>query len=392
MPLMEKIKIFVEDLFQSLGLSDSASTVVRFVALVIVAVLLAWAAGYLCRKIVPLVGKLTRRTDNKWDNVIFNRRFLTSASNIVPAIVVWQLLPWVFYEFPVVQELLARITAIYITIMSVKTAVVFIDSFKYLEHQRRSSTQQYLHSFMGVLKIIMIFIAAIIVVAIIINRNPMTIIAGLGATSAILMLVFKDTIEGLVAGVRLTSNDMLHKGDWITVPKAGANGTVEEMTLTTVKIRNFDNTIITVSPKTLVDDSFQNWIGMQQSEGRRVKRLIYVDFRSIRVVDDTLKTHLVKKGYCTEEEVKGEQINLSLYRRYMERYIASREEVNSDMMLMVRQLEATNTGLPVEFYFFLKEKEWVTYEHQLYDILSWAYAMAQEFGLVIYEQLMEPNN
>lgn len=392
MPLMEKIKIFVEDLFQSLGLSDSASTVVRFVALVIVAVLLAWATGYLCRKIVPLVGKLTRRTDNKWDNVIFNRRVLISASNIVPAIVVWQLLPWVFYEFPVVQEILKRITAIYITIMSVKTIVVFIDSFKYLENQRRSSAQQYLHSFMGVLKIIIIFIAVIIVVSIIINRNPLAIIAGLGATSAILMLVFQDTIVGLVAGIRLTSNDMLHKGDWITVPKAGANGTVEEMTLTTVKIRNFDNTIVTVSPKTLVDDSFQNWIGMQQGDGRRVKRLIYIDFRSIRVADEALKDSLVKKGYCTKEEVKGDQINLNLYRRYMERYIAAREEVNTGMMLMVRQLEATNTGLPVEFYFFLKEKEWVTYEHQLYDILSWAYAMAQEFGLVIYEQLMEPNN
>ena len=387
---MEKIKIFVEDLLSSWGMSESAATVVRFVALVIIAVLLAWAAGYLCRKIVPLVGKLTRRTENKWDNVIFNRRVLVSASNIVPAIVVWQLLPWVFYEFPVVQEILKRITAIYITIMSVKTIVVFLDSFKYLEHQRRSSTQQYLHTFMGVLKIIIIFIAVIIVISIIINRNPLAIIAGLGATSAILMLVFQDTIVGLVAGIRLTSNDMLNKGDWITVPKAGANGTVEEMTLTTVKIRNFDNTIVTVSPKTLVDDSFQNWIGMQQGDGRRVKRLIYIDFRSIRVADDALKTSLVKKGYCTEKEVKGDQINLNLYRRYMERYIAAREEVNTDMMLMVRQLEATSTGLPVEFYFFLRDKEWVTYEHQLYDILSWAYAMAQEFGLVIYEQLMEP--
>ncbi len=386
---MKQIQEFVENLLTSIGFDGSSVTVIRFVFLVIVSVLLAWLAGYLCRRIVPLVVKLTKKTENKWDNVLLNRRVLLSASNIVPAVVVWQLLPWVFYEYPVVQELLARATAIYITIMSVKTAVVLIDSFKYLDDSRRSSTQQYFHSFMGVLKIIMIFIAVIIVVAIVVNRNPMAIIAGLGATSAILMLVFKDTIEGLVAGIRLTNNEMLHKGDWITVPKAGANGIVEDITLTTVKVRNFDNTIITVSPKTLVDDSFQNWIGMQESAGRLVSRMVYFDFRNISIVSDALKTRLAEKGYFKKEELKGNHINLTLYCQYMERYLRGREEVNAEMMLMVRQFEATNTGLPVELYFFLKEKEWVEYEHQMADIMAWAYALANDFDLKIYERVGE---
>lgn len=386
---MKQIQEFVENLLTSIGFDGSSVTIIRFVFLVIVSVLLAWLAGYLCRRIVPLVVKLTKKTENKWDNVLLNRRVLLSASNIVPAVVVWQLLPWVFYEYPVVQELLARATAIYITIMSVKTAVVLIDSFKYLDDSRRSSTQQYFHSFMGVLKIIMIFIAVIIVVAIVVNRNPMAIIAGLGATSAILMLVFKDTIEGLVAGIRLTSNEMLHKGDWITVPKAGANGIVEDITLTTVKVRNFDNTIITVSPKTLVDDSFQNWIGMQESAGRLVSRMVYFDFRSISIASDALKTRLAEKGYFKKEELKGHHINLTLYCQYMERYLRGRDEVNAEMMLMVRQFEATNTGLPVELYFFLKEKEWVEYEHQMADIMAWAYALANDFDLKIYERVGE---
>lgn len=386
---MKQIQEFVENLLTSIGFDGSSVTIIRFVFLVIVSVLLAWLAGYLCRRIVPLVVKLTKKTENKWDNVLLNRRVLLSASNIVPAVVVWQLLPWVFYEYPVVQELLARATAIYITIMSVKTAVVLIDSFKYLDDSRRSSTQQYFHSFMGVLKIIMIFIAVIIVAAIVVNRNPMAIIAGLGATSAILMLVFKDTIEGLVAGIRLTSNEMLHKGDWITVPKAGANGIVEDITLTTVKVRNFDNTIITVSPKTLVDDSFQNWIGMQESAGRLVSRMVYFDFRSISIASDELKTRLAEKGYFKKEELKGNHINLTLYCQYMERYLRGCEEVNAEMMLMVRQFEATNTGLPVELYFFLKEKEWVEYEHQMADIMAWAYALANDFDLKIYERVGE---
>ena len=387
---MERIKLYVEDLIGFMGLEGDALTMVRLLLMVLVAVVLAWLAyAFFHRLVMPGVLRLLKKTDAKWDDVLFNRRVLTSACQIVPAIVVWQLLPLVFYEFPVVRELLARLTAIYITVMSVRTVVTFINAFKDLEDGRRTSAQQYFQSFMGVLKIIIICIAVIVVVSIIINRNPLAIIAGLGATSAVLMLVFQDTIQGLVAGVRLTSNDMLHIGDWITVPKAGANGIVTDMSLTTVKIRNFDNTIITVSPKTLVDDSFQNWIGMQQSGGRRVSRKLYVDFKSVAFIDDRLRGELVEKGFFTAKEVEGDRVNLTHFCQYMERYIAKRPEVNDQMLLMVRQFEATNTGLPIEFYFFLKEKEWKTYEHQLSDILNVIYATMPVFHLKIYQQYPE---
>ena len=311
---MENIKIFVEQILELSGLTGNAVPVVRHILLVITAVILAWLAALFCRKlIVPLILKITNKIEVKWAQVLFNRKVLISACNIVPAIVVWQLLPMVFYQYPVVREVLARLTAIYITIMTVRTIVVFIDSFKKLEDERRSSMQQYFHSFCGVLKIILMFLAAIAVVSIIINKSPATLIAGLGATSAILMLVFKDTIEGLAAGIRLTSNEMLHKGDWITVEKAGADGTVEEMTLTTVKIRNFDNTIVTVSPKTLVDDSFQNWIGMQESDGRRAKRKIFFDFRSLSPITDEQRQQLIEKKYFKPEEIKEGDINMTLY-------------------------------------------------------------------------------
>ena len=304
---MEQIKIFVEGLISLTGLTGDAVPILRHVSLVLVAIVLAAAAGLLCRKIlVPVITRLTAKTEARWDDVVFNRRVLISACHIVPAIVIWQLLPWVFYQFPVVREVLARATAIYIVVMMVRTLLVLFSSVKELEGERRTSTQQYLLSFLGILRVVMLFLAAIIVVAILFNRNPVTLLAGLGATSAILMLVFQDTIKGLVAGIRLTSNDMLHKGDWITVPKAGANGVVEDMSLTTVKIRNFDNTIVTVTPQTLVDDSFQNWQGMQESDGRRVARTVYFDFRSIRLVDEPLKQQLVEKGFFRPEEIKGE--------------------------------------------------------------------------------------
>jgi len=387
---METIRIWVEEMIGMTGLTGDAVPFVRHVVLALVAILLATLAGLVCRKLlVPVVRKLTSRTEARWDDVLFNERVLVSACHIVPAIVVWQLLPLVFYQFPTVRELVTRATAIYITVMAVRTSFVFINSFRDLDEGRRSSRKQYFYSFMGVLKILMALIATIIVVSILIDRDPIKLFAGLGATSAVLMLVFQDTIKGLVAGIRLTSNDMLHVGDWITVQKAGANGIVEEMTLTTVKIRNFDNTIITVTPQTLVDDSFQNWIGMQQSEGRRVNRRVYYDFRGIRLIDANLRSQLVEKGYFKETDIKEGDVNMTLYRRYLEHYLKAHPLVNADMTLMVRQLEATQSGLPVEFYFFLKEKTWVEYERQLAEILDYIYAITPDFGLLVYEQYPE---
>ena len=384
---MESIKIWVENLISMMGVTGDSIPVIRHISLVLVAILLSALAGLICKKVlVPVILKLTAKTEAKWDDVLFNEQVLVSACHIVPAIVIWQLLPLVFYQFPVVRELLTRITAIYIVVMSVKTALVFLDAIKKLEGERRSNKQQYLYSFIGVVRLLLMFIAAIIVVAIIIDRDPIKLFAGLGATSAVLMLVFQDTIKGLVAGIRLTSNDMLHKGDWITVPKAGANGIVEEMTLTTVKIRNFDNPIVTVTPQTLVDDSFQNWIGMQKSQGRRVNRRVYYDFRGIRIVDDDLRDQLISKKYFKEGDIKTDDVNMTLYRRYVEEYLRRHPKVNADMMLMVRQLEATQSGLPVEFYFFLKEKSWVEYEHQLAEIMDYIYAITPDFGLLVYEQ------
>lgn len=387
---MNKIEVLVEDALSWMGVSGNMMNITTHIMMVIIAIILAWLSYSLCRRIlIPIVKKLTSKTEVEWDDILLNEKVLKSACQIVPAIVIWDVLPMVFDQFPFVQELLERATAIYITVMATRTAIVFINSFKELEGERRTSTQQYFHSFCGVLKIVMMFIAGIVVVSIVINKNPMTLFAGLGATSAILMLVFKDTIEGLVAGIRLTSNEMLHKGDWITVDSANADGIVEEMSLTTVKIRNFNNTISSVSPQTLVNGSFKNWIGMQESDGRRVTRRLYFDYRSIRMADDELKKALLEKKYFNKGELEGDHVNLTLYRAYIDKALSKRPEVNSDMLLMVREFEPTPNGLPVEIYFFLKSKEWKTYEMQAAQIMEWAIAIAPTFGLKVYQHLTE---
>lgn len=385
--VLEQIRIFVENVILSLGVHGHAVPVLRHVLLTVVALLLALVAELICRYVfVPLILKIVKRTEAKWDDVIFDYKVLKVACRIVPALVIWKLMPLVFYQIPVVQEALARLTAVYLTIATTQLAVGIINRLRYLNTKPGNSTSQYLKSFCGVLKILTIFIAAIVVVGILINRSPMNLLAGLGATSAILMLVFKDTIDGLVAGVRLTSNEMIHIGDWITLTDGSIDGTVQDITLTTVKVKQGDNSIATVSPQTLVNGTFLNWKDMLEGGGRRVKKVVYFDVRSIRIADDDLKKNLLAKGYVKEEDLKGDVINIGLFRHYMEHYLSKREDVNPKMTLLLRQLDATQAGVPIEFYFFLSNKDWIPYEHSTSDILEHVYAYAHEFGLKIYEQ------
>ena len=353
-------------------------------------VVIAWLVYMLCVKVLaPVTVRITRRTDVVWDDYLLNPQVLRAACHVVPAIVVWLLMPPLFFTHPIIQALLMKATAIYITVAAMRLVVAFISSLKLFDNKNdtRSAAQQYFHSFCGVLKIIVLFLGVIIIISIVIDRSPLTLLAGLGATSAVLMLVFKDSITGLVAGIRLTSNNMVRKGDWITMDKAGANGVVEDITLSTVKVRNFDQTIVTVPPQKLIEDSFQNWQGMQEGIGRRVKRVLYIDFRSIAIANDELKQKLAADGLMKKEEMRGEVVNLTLFRRYMDRWLAQRDDVVKEATYFVRQLEPTANGLPIEIYFFLKQKEWKTYENHLAEIMERMYALVPVFGMRIYQRI-----
>lgn len=386
---MDQITKYIEELLAYTTLSGGWLSFVTMFALCAVTALVAWLVYMLCIKIVtPLLVRITKHTDMIWDDYLLNPQVLHSACHVVPAIVVWQMLPPLFIANPVIQTLASKATAIYITITVMRLAITFIGSFKLFDSEKdhRTAAQQYFHSFCGVLKIVVLFLGIIVIVAIVIDRSPLRLLAGLGATSAVLMLVFKDSITGLVAGIRLTSNNMVSKGDWITVDKLGANGVVEDITLSTVKVRNFDNTIVTLPPQKLIEDSFQNWQGMQQSGGRRVTRMIYIDFHSIGIADDNLKQRLVEHKLINKADMHINVVNLTLFRNYIEWWIYNNKEVNTDLTFMVRQLQPTNTGLPIEVYFFLKNKEWKTYEHNLAEIMERIYAFAPEFGLKIYQR------
>ena len=387
---MNNITSFVERLLATTSLKGDLLAFVTLLTLCAVASLIAWLVYMLCLKVLsPLIVRVTRRTEVVWDDYLLNPQVLRSACHVVPAVVLWQLLPPLFAALPTLRSLVVRATAVYITIATMRLAITFVSSLKLFDNDNdtRTAAQQYFHSFCGVLKIVVLFLGVIVIISIVIDRSPLTLLAGLGATSAVLMLVFKDSITGLVAGIRLTSNNMVRKGDWITVEKAGANGIVEDITLSTVKVRNFDQTIVTLPPQKLIEDSFQNWQGMQESDGRRVRRTLYIDFRSIAVATDELKRGIAGRGLLSEEEMRGDVVNLTLFRRYVERWLSRRDDVLPGLTFFVRQLEPTATGLPVEVYFFLKQKEWKPYEHHLAEIMERVYALVPEFGLRIYQRI-----
>ena len=371
--ILDTIRQFVENLLVVSGFQGAQVPVLSHAFLVVVAALLAILSYVFCRLVlVSAITRLTRGRSVSYVNVLFERPVLIAFCGIVPAIVIWQLLPLVFYQHPIVRTVLTRLTAIYITLATVHLCFTLINQLKLFDNGRRTSRQQYIISFLGVLRIVVVFLAVIVIVSIIIDRSPFALFAGLGATSAVLMLVFKDTIEGLGAGIRLTSNDMMHVGDWITVDSAGADGIVTEMSLTTVKVQNFDKTVVTISPMALVSDPFKNWKGMQDAAGRLVNRKVFFDFRSIRVADDN-----------------PNETNMLRFRNAAEEFLKADERVNNEMSLVVRQLEATQCGLPLAFYFFLKSKEGPTYDHHLAEIMEKVYVMAADFGLTIYQQYPE---
>lgn len=228
--------------------------------------------------------------------------------------------------------------------------------------------------------------AVILTVGVLLDKNFTSLLAGLGASAAVLMLIFKDTILGLVAGVQLSAHDMLRPGDWIVMDKYGVNGTVEEVTLNTVKVRNWDNTVTTVPPYVLVSDSFKNWRGMRESQGRRVARSLNIDVNSIRFCTPEELDHMASEEWAGDLAMDGSTVNLGLFRAAAEHYLRTLAQVNTDLRILVRQLDPTPEGLPVQFYFFTREKDWVPHEHIAADVIEHLIATLPSFGLRLYQR------
>lgn len=357
------------------------------VTLVTIAVL-AYLAYIFCHSVVAMIVRIiTNRTVSTWDNDLFNDRFLKAFSQLAPALLVAYLLPEAFRGEGKVYVWLTKLTDFYIVWAFVNLANRFLQNLYDAFDKRKKYKIHTLRGVFQIFKLLFVCVGVIIGISILFNKSPLAILTAFGASAAVLMLVFKDTILGLVAGVQLTANDMLKKGDWIVVSKSGANGEVIDVSLTTVKVRNWDNSVTTVPPYTLISESFQNFKPMQQSGGRRVMRSVYIDLNSIKFCSQSQLSELKEKGFIVDEDIEDARhtVNIELLRNYLERYLETNPNVETTMTHMVRQLQPTPQGLPLELYFFTNNTEWVTYEHIQSAIFNHVYTVISEFGLAMYQ-------
>lgn len=359
----------------------------RLTTFVATCILLLYLTDLICRKaIVPLANKITRRTSSRWDDILLNSDVLTNIFRIFPPIVMLALLPYMLEHNSIIYFWSAKVIAIYITAISIKISFSILNALYDISNQNPRLRNRTLKGVFQMFKIIAICVGAIIIISIVIDKNPSNVLTGLGAMAAVLMLVFKDPIMGLVAGVQLSANDMLRPGDWITLPKHDADGEVMEVTLTTVKVQNWDKTITTIPPYALVSESFQNWRGMFDSGGRRIKRSIYIDMNSISFCTPEQQKRFGDRGWLKGLEEHDEAIvNLTVLRNYLDIYLRNNKRVNQNMTLMIRQLQPTAQGLPLELYFFSANTAWVAYEHLQADIFEHIIAMLPEFGLKVFQ-------
>ena len=352
-------------------------------------VILAIGLDYLCQAIfVGSMKKLAQHTHYQWDSLLLKRKVVHHLVHTIPGILVYALLPLAFIRGKGLLLLSQKICAVYIVFALLLAINGFILVFLDMYNMRQVNKNRPIKGFMQVLQVLLFFIGGIVIIAILIGKSPASLFAGLGASAAILMLVFKDTILGFVAGIQLSANDMLRPGDWITVPGSNANGIVQEITLNTVKIQNFDNTISTIPPYTLVSASFQNWRGMVESGGRRVMKSIFLDLNTIKFCTPDMLNTFRKEipllaDYKPDEGVTP--TNSQMFRVYVEKYLTSLPVVNTDLDLIISQMQSTEYGVPIQIYFFSRNKIWKEYERIQSDIFDHFFAMIPKFELKVYQ-------
>lgn len=334
--------------------------------------------------IIPLLKKIASRTSTQWDDILLSENVCKTASALFPPIILAAALPFALQGW--LEVLVGKLTLIYIVFNACRFISALISSiygiFVYEEHTRARSLRGIVQTF----QIIAWIVGAILIVSIVLGRSPLYLITGLGAAATVLMLVFQDSIKGLVAGIQLSLNDMVRVGEWISMPSRGVDGVVTEITLNTVKVQNWDNTLMTIQPYSLLTETFQNWRGMSESDGRRITRSVNIDMHSVHFLDAAKVEEYKGQGWLPESAVAGVATNLEAYRGCLLKYLRQMPEVNEDMTLMVRQLSATPEGMPIQVYGFSHTKVWEEYEEIQARIVEYMLSLMPQFGVLPYQR------
>ncbi|MBE0637230.1 MAG: mechanosensitive ion channel [Bacteroidales bacterium] len=383
---------------------DSLSSLVK--------VIIAFILSYLLFKVVytiliSIIKRISRKTETSWDDILVEQKVFTRLTFLVPAYFLHAIAPFALAHYPDLIETARLALRIYSVIIVMLVFSAFFNAILVIYQLYPISKVRPIKGYIQVAKIILYIFVSITIISFLIGENPLIILGGLGAFSAVILLIFKDSILGLVAGVQLTANDLLRQGDWITMPKYDADGTVLDITLTTVKVQNWDKTYSTIPAYALFSESFKNWRGMEESGGRRIKRSINIDMHSVKfctpdmlrkferifyVKDYIREKEIEIKQYNEELKIDNEilvngrrQTNLGVFRNYLSNYLRSHPRVNTDMTFLIRHLQPGETGIPIEIYVFSKDQDWAVYESIQADIFDHILAVIPEFELKVFQ-------
>lgn len=371
-------------------------------------ILFSIVAYFIAKAILnKVITKIIRKTKTQIDDILLDSNVFAHLPHLAPALILINAIHIIFKDSPTVSELAFRVVYSYIAVLFVLTVNNLLTAIERIYRTLKSNIKLPITAFVQTARIILLLFGILTVVAILMQKSPLVLLSGLGALTAIIMLIFKDSILGFVAGIQLTANKMINFGDWIEMPKYSADGEVIDITLTTVKVQNWDKTISMVPTYALVSESFKNWQGMSESGGRRIKRSLFIDMQSIKYCDEAMigrlknidlirdyldsrlqevKEHNVNRQIRDTSIVNGRQLtNIGTFRTYIEEYLNTNSQINKDMTFIVRQLQPTPQGLPIEIYVFSKEKRWKYYETIQSDIMDHILASVKEFDLKLYQ-------
>lgn len=395
-------------LFEKIGLTGNFAHWSSITLGLIIIGTVAWLADLITKKILLVVlQKIAKRTTTEWDDVLVEKKVFNKLAHIIPALIVSYAINLVLPEHPILLDLLQSSIKIYIIILVLLSIDAFLNSVQFIYNTLALSKNRPISGYIQVVKIIFYFVSIILIFSVVTGKTPKFFLAGLGTMAAVLLLVFKDTILGFVASVQLSANDMVRIGEWISMPSHGADGTVEEITLNTVKVQNWDKTISTIPTYALVSKSFNNWRGMEESGGRRIKRNIQIDMKSVKLCSDEminkfaqitllkpyiesknieLKEYNEKHGIDNSVPINGRRMsNLGTFRSYLEVYLKQHPKINNDMTFLVRQLQPNEKGIPIEIYVFSNDTAWANYEAIQADIFDHILAILPEFDLAVFQ-------
>lgn len=386
------------------GIEAYTAVILANATAIILVLLMSFIAFIITKKgFLRILAFYIHRNRVTWDDMVLDRNVFNYLAHYIPAIIIYSSA----MNFPDFSGIIERLAMVYMIVVGFIAVQALLNAVEDIYNSFEVSKFKPIRSIIQALKIFFWIIGSILIIAVIINRSPLLLLSGIGVLSAVILLIFKDTLLGLVAGIQLAANDMVRLGDWIEMPKYGADGDVIDISLNTVKVKNFDNTITTIPTYALISDSFKNWRNMLESGGRRIKRSIFIDSLSITFCTEEMLEKYKRFQYISEyiknkervlteynlahtiddsQSVNGRRLtNIGTFRAYLQAYLQNHPEIHTEMVRMARQLPLTEHGIPIEIYAFTKDTTWETYESVQADIFDHIMAIVPEFDLRIYQ-------